>query len=119
MTVTSTASPDRQDAPFVSCRVHILPSALSIGYTVHFYPRYGEPDGWYPEAYGHIYGVARMPESTGSEEQREWQSTVARRLRRQGVKLLSHGEADAYERSWGRFWALVWRTPALRRLVFN
>lgn len=119
MTVTSTASPDRQDPSLVVCKVYILPSALSIGYTVHFYPRYGEPDGWYPEAYGHIYGVARMPESTGSEEQRAWQSTVARRLRRQGVKLLPAREADGYERSWGRLWAFIWRTPVLRSLVFN
>jgi len=119
MSAVSTGSTDRQDFPLVFSQVHILPSASSIGYTVSFYAKLGEPDGWCPEAYGHIRGIARLPESTGTQAQRAWQAAVVRRLRWQGVELLPGADADAYERIWGRLWALVWKTPILRYLVFN
>jgi hypothetical protein len=119
MAAASTGSTDRQDIPLVVCRFCILPNALSIGYTVHFYAKRGEPDGWCSEAYGHIRGLARLPESSDTEEQRAWQNAVARRLRWQGVKLLPRRDADAYERVWGRLWSLVWRTPILRSIFLN
>jgi len=105
--------------PLVVCRFHILPSASSTGYVVSFYPKPGEPDGWCLEAYAHIRGLARQLESAGTDEQRAWQKAVARRLCRQGVKLISPSEADTYERVWGRLWSLVWETPILRRIAFN
>ena len=115
----STGSTDRPDFALVVSQIHILPSASSIGYTVSFYAKLGEPDGWCPEAYGHVRGIARLPESTGTQAQRAWQAAVVRRLRWQGVKLLPGTDADAYERTWGRLWSLVWKTPILRYLVLN
>lgn len=117
--VVATGSSDRQEFPLVVSQVRIMPSASSIGYTVSFYAKLGEPDGWCPEAYGHIRGIARLPESTGTQGQRAWQAAVVRRLRCQGVELLPRADADAYERTWGRLWALVWKTPILRYLVLN
>ena len=112
-------STDRQDFSLVVSQIHILPSASSIGYTVSFYAKRGEPDGWCPEAYGHIRGIARLPESTGTQAQRAWQAAVVRRLHWQGVKLLPGRDADAYERTWGRLWSLVWKTPILRYLILS
>lgn len=118
MAVVSPGPSDRRDTLPVVCQCRVLPSAQTSGYTVSFYAKPGEPDGWSLEAYSHIRGVARLPESAGTQEQRAWQSAVVRRLRRQGVDVLSHRDADAYERAKGRLWSLVWRTPVLRHIFF-
>ncbi len=115
--VVSPGSSDRRDSALVVCQCRVLPSAQTIGYTVSFYAKRGEPDGWSLEAYSHIRGLARLPESTGTQEQRTWQSAVVRRLRRQGVEVLSSRDADAYEKVKGRLWSLVWRTPILRYIL--
>ena len=118
MAVVSPGSSDRRDTPPVVCQCRVLPSDQTSGYTVSFYAKPGEPDGWSLEAYSHIRGLARLPESAGTQEQRAWQSAVVRRLRRQGVDVLSRRDADAYERVKGRLWSLVWRTPVLRYIFF-
>ncbi len=97
----------------------MLPSKSSSGYAVSIYasPNAGEPDGWYPEAYGYIRGIARLPERVGPEKQRIWQLTVVRRLRRQGVVFLTDAAAHSYEKSWGRAWSICWSMPILRTIV--
>lgn len=119
MAVFSARSTSRQDISLVVARIHILPSKAGIGYMASFYakPSAGEPDGWYPEAYAHVRGLARLPANADSDELRIWQSTVVHRLRRQGVTFLAREDADAYEKLWGRFWSICWRTPILRTVV--
>ncbi|MGZ5910639.1 MAG: hypothetical protein ACXWLB_12255 [Reyranella sp.] len=119
MAVFSARSTNQQDVSFLVTQIHILPSKSSIGYVVSFYakPSAGEPDGWYPDAYASIRGLARLPESVGTDEHHVWQRTVLHRLRRQGVEFLSREDADAYEKVWGRIWSIFWKTPVLRTIV--
>jgi hypothetical protein len=119
MLVFAPRSTHRQDVSFEVTRIHVLPSKWSVGYVVSFYakPDTGEPDHWYPEAYGYIRGVARLPEDAGTDESNLWRRTVVHRLRRQGVTFLIGEDADVYEKRRGRIWSIFWKTPILRTIV--
>jgi len=74
-----------------------LPSRHGSGYTATISGYWGqhEPDGWVPEGYGDLRGIAIEPDRDALAGQ-AWLRAVVRRLRGQGVLFLSMAKARAY-----------------------
>jgi len=74
-----------------------LPSRHGSGYTATVSGYWGqhEPDGWVPEGYGDLCGIAIEPDRKALAEH-AWLRAVVRRLRGQGVLFLFMAKARAY-----------------------
>jgi hypothetical protein len=84
-----------------------LPSRYGEGFASSVYRHPETPDGWWPELYDHLRGVALYPEEPfpfPAAEITAFNKVAVTRLKAQGVVFLKPRDADDYHEREGKHW---------------